>query len=446
MNLISKKLTQTQMIVIGYLLIILFGTALLMLPAATRSREATPFLDALFTSTSASCVTGLVIADTSRNWSLFGQGVILCLIQIGGLGFMTIGVFFAIILRRKIGLWTRGTLQESVNVMQIGGVVRLAKKIIIGTLIFEGAGAVLLAIRFSREFEWGRAIYYGVFHSISAFCNAGFDLMGTKEAYISFSEYYDDIWINVVLMALIVIGGIGFFVWNDISVNKWKWKNYRLHTKIVLLTTAILIFGGAILLYLFEADASMQGMSEKGRVLSALFGSVTARTAGFNTTDTAALSESGKVLTAILMFIGGSPGSTAGGIKTTTLVVLVVYVKANLRQNANCNVFHRRLHEDTIRKASTVLCTNLFLAVIAILILITVQPIALTDALFEVVSAIGTVGMSTGLTRELGNVSKIVIIFLMYCGRIGSMTFALSLKGHKALAPVREPVEQITIG
>lgn len=446
MNLISKKLTQTQMIVIGYLLIILLGTMLLMLPVSTKSGEVTPFLDALFTSTSASCVTGLVIADTSQNWSLFGQSVILCLIQIGGLGFMTIGVFFAIVLRRKIGLWMRGTLQESVNVMQIGGIVRLAKKIIIGTLIFEGAGAVLLAIRFSKEFEWGKAVYYGVFHSISAFCNAGFDLMGSEEAYISFSNYSDDIWINVVIMSLIIIGGIGFFVWNDISVNRWKVKNYRLHTKIVLVTTAVLIVGGAVLLYLFEADASMQGMSEKGKILSSLFGSVTARTAGFNTTDTAALSESGKVLTAILMFIGGSPGSTAGGIKTTTLVVLVVYVKANLRQNANCNVFHRRLHEDTIRKASTVLCTNLFLAVIAILILITVQPIALTDALFEVVSAIGTVGMSTGLTRELGTVSKIIIIFLMYCGRIGSMTFALSLRGHKAVAPVREPVEQITIG
>ena len=424
MSVMMKKLTHTQMIVLGYLIIILCGTMLLMTPAASRDAQATPMVDAMFTSTSAVCVTGLVIADTWEKWSLFGQVVILTIIQIGGLGFMTIGVFFAIILRRKIGLWTRGTLQESVNILQIGGVVRLAKKIMIGTLVFEGTGAVILALLFQKDFGWAKGIYYGIFHSISAFCNT----------------------VNLVIMLLIIIGGIGFFVWNDISVHKWHISRYCLHTKIVLSVTAVLIFGGAVLLYLFEQDNTLRGMDMSEQILCSLFGSVTARTAGFNTVDTGALTDSSKLLTVILMFIGGSPGSTAGGIKTTTFVVLLVYMKANLRNQMYCNVFGRRLDDGAVRKASAVLCTNLLLVLTAVLAIITIQAEPAIDAAFEVVSAIGTVGMSTGITRGLADASKLILIFLMYCGRVGSLTFALSLRGHKTEAPVKEPVERIIIG
>ncbi|CUP22981.1 Ktr system potassium uptake protein B [[Eubacterium] contortum] len=446
MKLFTKRLTQTQMIVLGYCIIIFLGAGLLMLPVSTKAGVYTPFTDALFTSTSAACVTGLVIADTFQYWSTFGQCVILCIIQIGGLGFMTIGVCFAILLRRKIGLWTRGTLQESVNIMQVGGIVRLAKKIIVGTAIFEGMGALILAVRFSKEMSLGKAVYFGIFHSISAFCNAGFDLMGESGAYSSFTQYYNDPIVNLVIMSLIVIGGIGFFVWNDISVNKLNFRKYRLHTKIVLISTAILIFGGAALLFFFEKNNTIAGMPLGDQVLCSLFGSVTARTAGFNTVDTAALTDSSKILTTILMFIGGSPGSTAGGIKTTTFVVLLIYVQANLRKEMHCNILGRRLDEDSIRKASAVLCINMFAVILAVLVIVTVQPAEMTDVAFEVVSAIGTVGMSTGITRDLETASKLVLIFLMYCGRIGSMTFALSLRGHKIEAPVKVPVEKIMIG
>lgn len=359
---------------------------------------------------------------------------------------MTFGVWVAVILHRKIGLMMRGTLQESVNILQIGGIVRLTKKIIKGTLLFEGIGAIILALRFQKEFGWFKGIYYGIFHSVSAFCNAGFDLMGTKEAYSSFTAYASDPVVNIVIMVLIVIGGLGFFVWNDLSVNKYHFSRYRLHTKIVLTTTVILIVGGAVLLYIFESENTLNGMSASEKILCSFFGSVTARTAGFNTVDTAALSDSSKIVTILLMFIGGSPGSTAGGIKTTTFVVLLVYVSANLKNEDSCNIFGRRLDEGSIRKASTVMCTNLFMVVGAVLLLTPLQKEPVMDIVFEVVSAIGTVGMSTGITRGLSALSKWVIIFLMYCGRVGGLTFALSLRGHKVKAPVKEPAEAITIG
>lgn len=446
MQLLYKKLTQTQMIVIGYVLIILLGSIFLMLPISSREGVFTPFLDAVFTSTSSACVTGLVVVDTWTHWSLFGQVVILILIQIGGMGFMTLGVYVAIVLRRKIGLRTRGVLQESINSMQIGGIVKLAKKIMKGTILFESVGALALALRFIPKFGFWRGIWYGIFHAVSAFCNAGFDLMGCEEQYGSFTAYAGDWIINIIIMALIVIGGIGFFVWNDITIHRLDVKRYSLHTKIVLLTTGILIVGGAGLFFIIERNHILADMSPAEQVFSSLFNSVTARTAGFNTTDTAGLQEGSKFLTMILMFIGGSPGSTAGGIKTTTLVVLAVYVKANLKQQICCNVFNRRLDDGAIRKASTVLCTNLFLTITATMILMTLQPFGLTDTLFEVISAMGTVGMSTGITRDICAFSQVVLIFLMYCGRIGSLTFALSLRGHKHDAPVKQPAEKIMIG
>lgn len=441
-----RRLSKAQTIAIGFFLIILIGTLLLMLPVSSRSGQATGFHDALFTATSATCVTGLIVVDTYQHWNLFGQLVILLLIQTGGLGFITMGMFFSIFLKRKIGLKERNLIQESVNTLQIGGVVRLVKKIVPGTLIIEGIGALILFLRFVPRMGVQAAVWNGIFHSVSAFCNAGFDLMGRYEAYSSLVFYYDDIVVNVVIMLLIIIGGIGFIVWDDISIHKWHVKKYLLHTRIVLFTTFLLIFGGALLFFLFERDNLLAGMSIRGQILSSLFGSVTARTAGFNTTDTAAYTTAAKFLTCMLMFIGGSPGSTAGGVKTTTLVVLVLIVIANLRNRTELNIFGRRLDEDSIRKASTVFIMNLGMAMISVLAICALQPFPLEDVVFEVTSAIGTVGMTTGITRDLTIVSRYIIILLMYCGRIGSMSFALSFMEKKKRADVKLPQERITIG
>lgn len=442
----QTQLTQTQFIAFGFFLLILTGALLLTLPAASRDGESAGFLTALFTATSASCVTGLVVVDTWSQWTLFGQLVILTMIQIGGLGFITVGVFVSIVLRRKIGLKQRGLMQESMSALKIGGIVKLAKKVVIGTLILEGGGAVLLAIRFIPQFGILRGIFYGIFHSISAFCNAGFDLMGSQEPYSSFVSYYDDWLVNLVIMGLIIVGGIGFIVWDDVSTHKLAVRKYLLQTKVVLLATAVLVFGGALLFYLFEKDTLLSGMSVSGKILSSLFGSVTARTAGFNTTDVAAMSDGGKLLTIILMFIGGSPGSTAGGVKTTTIVVLFLYVLSNIKRTYGVNVFGRRLEEDVIKRASSIFTINLFLALTASLIIMGVQSMPMPDVMFETFSAIGTVGMTTGITRDLLPFSRVIIIILMYCGRIGSLSFALAFTQQKKSTNIQQPVEKITVG
>lgn len=443
---IKKHLSQTQTIALGFLIIILTGTLLLMLPVSTRTGQTTSLLEACFTAVSASCVTGLVVVDTNQHWTVFGQLVILCMIQIGGLGFMTIGVLFSIILRRKIGLRERGLMQESVNTLKIGGIIKLTKLILKGTLFFEGIGALILGIRFSFDLGFWKGMYYGVFHAVSAFCNAGFDLMGFMGEYHSLVAYSGDIVVNIVIMALIIIGGLGFIVWEDIYTNHLQFKKYRLHSKIVIVTTFILIFGGTVLFYLFERKNTFAGMGGMETALSALFSSVTARTAGFNTVDTGALTDAGKLLTIMLMFIGGSPGSTAGGIKTTTLIVLLMYLWSSIRHSYSCNIFNRRLEQEAINRASAVFSTNLFIALAAALVILFSQAIPMSDLLFEVFSAIGTVGMSTGITRELNVVSRITIMLLMYCGRIGSLSFALSFTQTKKVAPVQQPVEKINIG
>lgn len=446
MRRIHSKLTQTQMIVVGFMLIILMGSLLLMLPWASRSHEVTPFLDTLFTATSASCVTGLVVVDTWSHWSMFGQVIILILIQVGGMGFMTLGVFMAILLRRRIGLKTRGVLQESINSLQIGGIVKLAKKIIQGTVFFESVGALILMYRFIPKVGMARGIWYGIFHSVSAFCNAGFDLMGYVEPYQSLCGYAGDWLVNLTIMSLIVIGGIGFFVWDDIATKKLKVRRYTLHTKLVLMTTLALIIGGALFFFFMEQSNVLRNMPFAERIWASFFQSVTARTAGFNTVDTGALTEGSKFVTILLMFVGGSPGSTAGGIKTTTLIVLLVCVRSNMRQEKGYNILDRRLDEEVVRKACTVMCTNLLLMLTATIVMLVLQPFALTDVLFETASAIGTVGMTTGITRSICSISKAVLIFLMYCGRIGSLTFALSLRGNKHEPAVKQPVEQVMIG
>lgn len=443
----TRRLSRVQTIALGFLLIIIAGTVLLMLPAASRSGESAGFLNALFTSTSSTCVTGLVVVDTYSNWTLFGQVVILVLIQTGGLGFITIGIFFFIFLKRRIGLKERNLIQESVNTLHIGGAVRLVRKIVFYTAIIEGTGAVLLMIRFIPRFGWLKGIWYGIFHSISAFCNAGFDLMGQFEPYGSLTMYYDDILINLVIMALIILGGIGFIVWDDISVHKWKVKKYMLHTKIVLTMTLVLIVAGSICFYLFERENLLADMDAKGQILSSVFGAVTPRTAGFNTTDTGAYTEATRLLTVILMFIGGSPGSTAGGVKTTTMMVILLYIWSSLRNKKGLNIFGRRLDEDSIKKASTVFFINMLLASVAALLMCGLETaLPLSDIFMEIFSAIGTVGISTGITREVTTASKYLLIFLMYSGRIGSMSFALSFTEKKQGSLVKLPIERITIG
>ncbi len=445
---IQNQLTYVRIIAVGYLMVILIGTLLLMLPFSTSAGESTGFLTALFTATSATCVTGLVVVDTATHWTTLGHVIIMIMIQIGGLGFMTMGVFLAMVLRKRISLRTRGLLQESMNYMQMGGVIRLVRTAFRGTFLIEGIGAVLLTARFIPVFGTAKGIWYGIFHSVSAFCNAGFDLMGEYSGeYSSFVEFYGDILINTVVMVLIILGGIGFFVWSDLKKNGLHWKKYMLHTKITLATTATLLIAGTVLYYIFESGNLLAGMSLKDKMLAAAFSSVTARTAGFNTIDTGALTNASKLLTMLLMFIGGSPGSTAGGIKTVTALILVMYVWSNLRDSKGVNIFNRRLDDDVIRKASNVVVISLLMAVISVIFICFKQPsLPVEDVMFEVFSAIGTVGMSTGLTRDLSLASRIVIILLMYCGRIGSMSFALSFMERKKVAPVQLPVEKIMIG
>lgn len=442
---IKHRRSNTRMIAIGFALLILIGALLLTLPIAVKSGKP-DFLVSLFTATSASCVTGLVVADTYQNWTIFGQIVIICLIQIGGIGFMSIGAYIAILLKKKIGLKQRETLQESVNSMEIAGVVRLTKHIIQGTIVFESVGALLLATRFIPEFGWAKGIYYSIFHSISAFCNAGFDLMGTREAYSSFVSFEGDIVINITLMALILIGGIGFVVWDDIHRNKLHFKKYLLHSKIVLLTTLVLTLVGGILFFIIENEYTLSGMNLTEKICGALFSAVTPRTAGFNTVDTAGLSNAGKLLTMILMFIGGSPGSTAGGVKTTTIVVIILYAVAMVRSDQDINMFGRRFTEDAVKKANAVVVINVSLALVAAFIIMSIQKFSFNEVMFEVFSAIGTVGMSEGITRDLNTVSRIVIILLMYCGRLGSLSFALAFARSKSTGLVRQPEEKIIVG
>ncbi len=443
----KKSLSQAQIMALGFLGIILIGAFILMLPISSKNNEVTDFLSALFTSTSATCVTGLVVFDTFTHWSVFGQIVILCLIQIGGLGFFTIGVRLTMFLRRKISLSQRGMLQESINTLKLSGILKLVKKIVWGTFLIEGSGAILLSIRYIPEFGVTRGIYYSIFHSVSAFCNGGFDLMGINGEYISLTRYSGDILVNITISLLIIIGGLGFVVWDDLTVNKFKFKKYMLHTKIVIVMTLVLIVGGSIMFYLFERNNLMQDMSLKDTILTSTFSSVTARTAGFNTIDTGSLTVASKLFNSILMFIGGSPGSTAGGVKTVTIMVILVYVWSNIRGKRGANIFNRRLDDGSIKKAFNVFSISFSLAIIATIAICALQPeLRVEDIIFEVSSAVGTVGMSTGITRELCMVSKIIIIILMYCGRLGSLTFAISFTEKKGVPLIQNPTEKVIIG
>lgn len=443
---IKNRMSGTQMIALGFVLIILAGTLLLMLPIASRTGEGTPFLTAVFTAVSATCVTGLVVVDTFSHWSLFGQVVLLILIQIGGLGFISLGITVSMLLRKKIGLKQRGLVRESFNVLEIRGAVRLTRRVVFGTFLFEGIGAVILSCCFIPRMGIVQGIYYGIFHSVSAFCNAGFDLFGRYKPGSSLTGYASHPVVLITIMLLILIGGLGFIVWSDLLEHKLNFRKYALHTKIVLVSTLVLTFGGAFLFYFIERNHLFAEMTEMERFLNAMFCSVTPRTAGFNTVDNSCMTDGGKLLTIVLMFIGGAPGSTAGGVKVTTVVVLLVYLKATYTRTVGANIFGRRLEDAAISKAAAVFCTNLFLAMTASICICCVQNLNGIDALFETFSAISTVGMSAGLTASLNTFSRVVIILLMYLGRVGSLSFAMSFTDKKKIAHVMQPSEKINIG
>lgn len=437
--------TPLQFLTIGFLLVILAGSLLLMLPGANADGSSISFIDALFTATSATCVTGLVVFDTYTQFTGFGQVIILCLIQIGGLGFMTIGIFLSMALGKRIGLRERFLMKESISALKIGGIVRLVRRAVLGTLLFEGLGAVLMAFRFCPDFGFADGLWFSVFHSVSAFCNAGFDLIGRVAPSTSLAVYAGDVMVNFVISALILIGGIGFIVWDDILNNKWHVKHYRLQTKIVLAMTVLLILGGTIGFYFLEGNNAFAGMNTGEKLLASFFQSVTPRTAGFCTVDMAQLSESGSVLTMFLMLVGASPGSTGGGIKTTTFFVMIFALIAHLRGRDDINVFNRKIEEKAVVRAYN--SALLFiLAAIAGTMVITLQGIDMDTALFEAISAIGTVGLSKGLTPQLTLPSKLAVILLMYVGRLGSLSVLMAVTDRRIKTKISSVEEKIMIG
>ena len=440
------RLSPVRIIALGFLAMILIGAGLLMLPVSSRSRESLGFFDALFTATSACCVTGLVVVDTWTRFSLFGQVVLLVLIQIGGLGFMSVATLFSLALGKRIGLRERSLLMESVSSLHIGGVVLLLRRVLIGTAVFEGAGAVLLAFRFCPSLGLARGLWYGVFHAVSAFCNAGFDLMGRFEPFSSLMRFQSDVYVNVIIMLLILLGGTGFVVWQDVLVNKLHFSRYMLHTKIMLSASVILVLLPAAVFFITERDASMSGMGVGERVLASLFQSVTARTAGFNTVDLAKLNGGSTILFCLIMTIGAGAGSTGGGIKVTTFVMIALYVAAFCRGRSDAQIFGRRLDEAQLRRAFCATAFFVGLAIFGCFVLLAVQPLEVQAVLLEVFSATGTVGVSAGITRSLAPVSRAVLILLMYCGRMGSITLAMAVAEKKSNAKIQKPVEKIIVG
>ena len=437
-----------SIIALGFLAIILIVTALLMLPVSSAAGTMTDPLTALFTATSAVCVTGLVVVDTATHWSLFGKLVLITGIQIGGLGVMTVMALVSMLLGQRIGLRQRTLLQESVASLHIGGIVRLVRRAMIGTALVEGLGAVLLAFRFVPSLGWPRGLGYSLFHSISAFCNAGFDLMGTISGpYTSLESFVSDPLVNLTVIALILVGGIGFFVWDDLIECRFRWKRMQLHTRLVLLLSARLVLVPAALFYAFERTNAMAGLDTGGRVLASLFSAVTPRTAGFDTIATAELSDASALLTLLLMLTGGNPGSTAGGAKTTTMLLVLLLATSMLRREEDVHIMGRRIDMSLMRRACAIVVIYVSLAMVSTLALCALQPeLALRDVLLEVFSAVDTVGMTTGITRQLGTASRLILIALMYAGRLGSLTFAILIAHRRTPAPVQYPAGQLLIG
>ncbi|WP_088830029.1 TrkH family potassium uptake protein [Paenibacillus tyrfis] len=450
MKSIAKKieLKPPQILVIGFAMIILLGATLLSLPISSASGQPTLFIDALFTATSATCVTGLVVVDTGSHYSMFGQIVIISLIQVGGLGFMTMATLFAFVLRKRISLKERLILQEAMNQGSMEGIVRLIRRVIVYSLTIEFVAAVIFSIRWSFDLGIAKGIYFGIFHAISFFNNAGFDLFGSVVApFTSLTTYADDWIVNIVAMGLIILGGIGFVVMSDV-VDYRKHKRLSLHSKVVLSATGLLIVIGAIVIFIFEFtnQKTLGSLNWSGKILASFFQSVSPRTAGANTVDIGAMRQASQFFTIILMFIGASPGSTGGGIKTTTFTTLIGAMIAMIRGKEDIVLFHYRLGKDRILKAITLTMIALFLVIFVTMLLTTTENQSFLKLLFEVTSAFGTVGLTMGVTPDLSFFGKIMISLTMFAGRLGPLTLAYALgpKAEKEL--YRYPEGKITIG
>lgn len=448
MRRLFENLSAMQSIVLVFLTIILAGAGLLMLPVSAKSGEATPFLTALFTATSCTCVTGLSLVDTFTHWSVFGQAVLLALIQIGGLGFMTIMLLFLFAAHRKVGLKERLIIAQSFGVEKLSGIVKLGKKVLIRTLMFEGIGALVLTIRFLFIMPFGRALWCGVFHSVSAFCNAGFDVLGDLQTGGSLTAYVADPVVNITLILLILIGGLGFFVWEDIRQKK-SFRALSVYTKLVLLISGVLLLGGAALFAVLEWNnpATLGMLSVGEKIVAALFQSMTTRTAGFYTVNQGALTDASVAVTELLMFIGGGSGSTAGGAKMVTVAVLLLSVWSTARGRTHTTVMHRNIGGEQVRNAVALVVMMFLLAVASAVVLSVSGGVGMRESFYETVSAIATVGLSTGITPQLGALSHLILIVLMFFGRVGIMTFSLGfLFADKAQERYRYADAKLLIG
>ena len=459
---IKEKLSSFQIIILGFAGVILLGAILLMLPISSKAGVVTPFGDALFTSTSAVCVTGLVVKDTATYWSYFGQAIILIMIQIGGLGVITVASLLSLLVGKKIGLMQRQTMQNAISAPQVGGIVKLTKFIFFASFGIEVVGALLLLPVFVPQFG-AKGIWMSFFHSISAFCNAGFDLMGEYTGeFSSLTSYIDNGYLTFVICMLIIVGGIGFLTWNDVVTKRHHFKEYRMQSKVIIVTSLLLIVVPAIFFFLVDYAGDPIGK----RVCESIFQSVTTRTAGFNTADFGAMTDSSKGISMMLMLVGGSPGSTAGGMKTTTLAILFANAIAIFRKRKNANYFGRRIDDSIVKNAAT-LCkalqergfdhpivqnaaTILFMyvsfAMIAAIAINLIEGLSMDVCMFETFSAIATVGLSLGATPGLGAVSHAIIIFLMFFGRVGGLTIIYAAFSHQDNVASKYPLENIMIG
>lgn len=439
------KITPAQILAIGFLLLILVGTALLSLPFASNDGQVR-FIDALFTATSATCVTGLVTLNTATQWTLFGKIVIIVMIQIGGLGFMTFISLTGIIAKKRFSLHERKIMMQSTGSLELSGLTKLVRRIAIGTFIVEGIGALILAIKlWTSNYSFAKGLWYGIFHSVSAFCNAGFDIFGTS----SLEAFNGDYVVLITLALLVIIGGIGFIVWEDIASNGFHFKKYKLHSKLVLLTTFVLLAGGTVIFFFTEKNHAFSELSTGEKWLNAFFQSTTLRTAGFASVNQASLSNSGFVSSVVLMLIGGSPGSTAGGIKTITVTVLVLNALCFSKNQSSLVTFKKRIHDDLVKQASAIASIYLTLAVTVTCIICAIESnaqIPLRSIAFEVASAVATVGLTEGITPLLSVASKALLCFTMYFGRLGGLTLLLAIAEKKTGCTLEKPCEKILIG
>lgn len=442
MGKLKIHLSSSQMIILGFVAVILLGAVLLMLPISSKTGTVTPFLDCLFTSTSAVCVTGLVIYDTAIHWTMFGQIVILVLIQIGGMGVITVAAAITMAAGKKISLMQRSTMQDAISAPQIGGIVRFTGFILKGIVIIELLGAAIMASVFIRDYGFGEGLWMAVFHSISAFCNAGFDIVNDGVLFNSLMGYAVNPIINLAIMLLIIIGGLGFLTWRDIYTNGIHVKRYRMQSKVILTVTAGLILFSTIYFFFFE----LEHLPFSERFWGALFQAVTPRTAGFNTVDLNAMSESGQMLTSILMIIGGAPGSTAGGMKVTTFAVMISIAAAVFQKRQNGCFFGRRIDDDTVKNAATLFLMYISLFLIGGMAISKLESLPIMACLYESASAVGTVGLSLGITPELGTVSKLILIAQMYIGRVGGLTLIFATLPATKNTLSKLPVEKISVG